>query len=81
MRYRLDSSRQALARVKKKLAEKTILLVSDKTTAKERISLIADISSLTERKNQLEHDIPALEQELNSRAAELDTYQASLSSR
>ena len=66
-----------LDKIKKRIEKKSLALIADKTTKKERIELLSDIKDLTDRKARVEHQIKGLQHELNRRAAELAAFEQS----
>ena len=74
----LNSREQELSSVKKRIIEKSALLVDAKTTTTERIDLLSDINDLNNRKERLKHEIVNLRQARAANAADLDAFQRSL---
>jgi hypothetical protein len=75
---RISSKKRTLEKVKQGLVTKEAALVSDETTSEVRLTLLAEIKDLSEKRGQLQAEIEDLIVVRTRREEELYTYKAEL---
>jgi len=73
----IGSRHHELDRIKKQVEDKSVALVAEETTTKQRLKLLADIKELSERRARVKHEIAILSRERDARAAELNAFRDS----
>lgn len=78
VQFQLDARRRELEKIKKRMAEKTEAVIDKKTTTKERVELLLDITRLNDQKHQVKHEIASLARERDVRSEDLASFQQGL---
>ena len=74
----INARERELDRIRDDMSTKEAALISDETTAEERVVLLLDLKDLSERTGQLEAEIRDLYDERARHQVELDNYQVAL---
>ena len=74
----INARERELDRIKEDMSAKEAALISDETTAEERVVLLLDLKDMSERTGQLEAEIKDLYDERARHQVELENYQVGL---